>query len=334
MKTIRIDGEIGFEMTADEFQKRLNSLNLKPEEDLNITINSGGGSVFEGYAIYNKLKALPNKKVGKVEGLCASIATLILLGCDHVQMSEVSLFMVHKASTMAQGNSEELSKQVEVLSVIDKTLNSVYSAKTGKTEDEIETLLSQETYLDAKTALKEGWVDEIVDKVLDKSKTAAMLNQMAASIKFINPKNMGVIKDFFKNNFGVDAPQPETVENTEAVVEETTEVTNQEEEVVEETTETEEVKEISLEELNAKVDRLVEVVDAIVETMSEEAPMEEARIEEQVEANFQAMLSKLPQTKGIVPQSNGTLDKETDTIVPVNAKFMARMKELDKKTRR
>lgn len=327
MKTLRIEGEIGLEITNEILNSQIRELNLKPEDELKVIINSGGGSVFEGYAMYNTLKAIPNRKVGQVSGVCASIATLIFNACDYLTMSEVSMFMVHKASTMVDGNSDELQKQLEVLNLIDNTLNTVYSSRTGKTSDEIKLMLGKETFLNSHQALSQGWIDEIVDKV--PSKVTAVLQDVVASINQINNKNMGSIKDFFKANFGMteiggEAQKPQNIE--EEVMVETSE--GGEVTVEEKTT-------LSIEELNDKVDRLIEVVDALKEAMmGEEEAIPTEVVTAQVQEEFEKLVASLPSTKGTVPMAQGTFDKTTPTYVPRGAKFMARMKEIDNQNRR
>jgi ElaB/YqjD/DUF883 family membrane-anchored ribosome-binding protein len=101
-------------------------------------------------------------------------------------------------------------------------------------------------------------------------------------------------------------------------------------------TEEEQIKEdeMTLDSVNAKVDRLIEVVDALVESMNMDAEIEDSNIQEKVQANFDELVARLPKSMGNVPKSNGVLDNETDTYVPRGAKFMNRMKEIDNKTRK
>ena len=95
-KTIRLDGIIGdFGNTGEEFNFRLEELDLQPEDTLLVIINSVGGSVIEGWGIYNMIKTLPQQVTTRAEGLAASIASLILLAGNKVEMSEVGMLMIH-----------------------------------------------------------------------------------------------------------------------------------------------------------------------------------------------------------------------------------------------
>ena len=165
-KEIRIDGPIGMFMNDSEsFNFELNNLGLGEDEELVVIINSPGGSVIEGWGIYNRLKSLDNKVVTRVEGLAASIASLIALAGDEVKMSEVGSIMIHRASTMADGNQKDLEKQIETLKTIDETLITVYQAKTGESREQVEEWMDDEKWFTADEAIEIGFVDEIINKV-------------------------------------------------------------------------------------------------------------------------------------------------------------------------
>jgi len=316
MNKLRLDGVIGMDdSSAESFQSRIEALNLKPEDELSIIINSEGGSVFEGFAIYNKLRALPNKINVKIEGLCGSIATLIALAADHVQMSEVALWMIHRSSSMVQGNQEELKKEIEVLENIDSTLINVYAGKTGLDKEEIEALISKETFYTAEEALKAGFIDEIVDRVEER---------IAAHIK-INKHTIMNLKQFF-------------AQFKETAVEETVvEVTPVE-------TPAETTPELSLESVNERVGMLTEqisnlaaVVEGLVEAMQTEeipTPVSPEEVETIVEARLKAQIEALPKTSGKTPQANGAFNKDANSgYTPRFPNFNAMMSQIELKTR-
>ena len=198
MPELRLAGPID-EFT--DFTAKLNALNIKDGEELDLFINSPGGSVFEGFSIFNQLKALKNPINVKIES-ALSIAALIAMAGDTVQMNEVGLFMIHNASTFAQGNKEDLESQAMALRAIDETLAQVFTQKTGKTADEITEMLEAETFLTSNEALKSGFVDEIINKI-DKK-------EVTAYFKVTEMKKFEAFKKFF--NLAPD-PDPEVKEN-------------------------------------------------------------------------------------------------------------------------
>lgn len=326
MKTLRIEGVIGdMGNTAEEFNQRLDALGLEKDEELKLIVNSPGGSVFEGYSIFSKIKALDNRVTTKIEGLAASIASLIVLAGDKVEMSQVSMLMVHFASTMVQGNAEELQQNIDTLKTIDNTLISVYAMRTGKDKDIIRDMLAKETFIDSEEALADGWVDEVVDKVSEK---------MAAEFKQINKiNNMGKLTEFF----GLASPKVKaSVEETPvAEVEEKASETKAEE--VTETKaaiEIETPEELTIEAVNDRLNQLIMIVDELVENMDGDPMEEQAVVEQRVEAKFSELLESLPKTNGIVAQAVGSIDKVTKIEKPKQARFMARLKEIETKTRR
>ena len=179
IKTIRIDGVIGDVFnTADDIRSQIKELNLAEEDHLEVLINSGGGSVFEGYGIYNLLRSLPNKVITKGEGLVGSIATLILLAAEPEDtfISEVSMWMIHRALVGEGGNQEELRAQAEILNSIDKTLIDVYSNRTGISKEDIEQMMSKETWLSGKEAVEMGFIKTLENPIPAQAVANAMNN--------------------------------------------------------------------------------------------------------------------------------------------------------------
>lgn len=123
-------------------------------EQLNIHINSCGGSVFAGIAIYNKLKMFNAKKVVHIDALAASISSVIALVGDEVIMPSNSYLMIHKAWVFTAGNADELRAEADNLDTIEKSIVSTYveNACDGITEDEIKSKMAAETWLTANEA--------------------------------------------------------------------------------------------------------------------------------------------------------------------------------------
>lgn len=134
-------------------------------KDVVIRLNSGGGDVFEGIEIYNYLKTYPQHVTVEVMALAGSAASIICMGADKVVMKTGSTMMIHEASTVAFGNKADILKTLKALETIDKSIVTIYCKKTGKTEEEINTLVIAETWFTAEEAKSFGFADEIAEDV-------------------------------------------------------------------------------------------------------------------------------------------------------------------------
>lgn len=148
----------GSGITAKGFQKELSGIKAS---QIDLHINSPGGLVFDGITIYNLLKQHPANVTTYIDGLAASIASVIALAGDRVVMAENALFMIHKASGMVFGNSDDMREFAEKLDKVNGSIATTYTSKTGKNESEIDDLMKAETWLTAKDALEAGFIDEI-----------------------------------------------------------------------------------------------------------------------------------------------------------------------------
>lgn len=121
---------------------------VKDVKNLDIFINSGGGSVFAGMAIYNILKRNTAFKTVYVDGLAASISSVIALAGDKVIIPKNAYFMIHKASAFAWGDSNEFDRMSNLLKTIEKGILNVYedNLKEGVNIDEIKQFLEDETW--------------------------------------------------------------------------------------------------------------------------------------------------------------------------------------------
>ena len=124
-------------------------LQQNSKKDLELRINSGGGNCFGGIAIANMIKSHKGKTVAYVDGLCASIATVIASACDKVHITKNSFFMIHNAWLFAQGNKEDLRETIEVLEKMDNAILESYAKhlKEGVELDTIRDLMKAETWL-------------------------------------------------------------------------------------------------------------------------------------------------------------------------------------------
>lgn len=150
------------EAGAVQFRRELDA--HKAAKRINVRINSGGGEVFAGVAIYAMLQAHPAEVLVTVEGLAGSAASLIAMA-GHVTMARGSMIMVHNPATIAFGEAAEMLKAAEMLNQVREGMLSIYEAKTGKTTDELRTLLDAETWLTAEEAVEQGFADAIAGEV-------------------------------------------------------------------------------------------------------------------------------------------------------------------------
>lgn len=128
--------------------------------NVDLHLNTYGGSVFAGIAIANYLREHSANVTAYVDGIAASAGSIVASACDKVVMYDNSMMMIHRASSMAYGNAEELEKEVETLKTIDKAVLASYSRFYGDF-DELEALVKAETWFTASDALDCGLCDEI-----------------------------------------------------------------------------------------------------------------------------------------------------------------------------
>ena len=111
MKKLKLYGAIGRDIIDTDF---ISQIPETGNEELEIRINSPGGSVFHGWGIYNALIAYPGKKIIYIDGIAASMASVISLAGDEIYMSENAVFMIHYPSSSVSGNANELRKEAEI----------------------------------------------------------------------------------------------------------------------------------------------------------------------------------------------------------------------------
>lgn len=130
-------------------------------ETINVHINSPGGSVFEGVAIYQILSDHAATVNVKIDALCGSIATTIALAGDSVEMADNALFMIHNPAMGAFGESKELRSAADMLDTVKETIINTYAAKTNQSRADLAAWMDKETYFTASEALENGFIDSI-----------------------------------------------------------------------------------------------------------------------------------------------------------------------------
>jgi len=132
-------------------------------DQLDCYINSAGGSVFEGVAIYNQLKRFPAKKVMHVDALAASIASIICMAGDEIRMSPNAQMMIHEPWGMAVGTASDMRKNADALDQVAETLLDTYVARTKGDKAKIKQWMDDETWMTAQMCLDRGFCDAIDD---------------------------------------------------------------------------------------------------------------------------------------------------------------------------
>lgn len=163
-RTLRLEGAIdsddtwGDAVTPAWFRSELES----GEGDITVWINSPGGSVFAAAEIYTMLRDYKGKVTVKIDAIAASAASVVAMAGNTVLMSPVAMLMLHDPATVAMGNTRDMQKAIETLDAVKESIINAYNAKSGLSRNKISTLMSNETWLDAKEALKLGFCDEIL----------------------------------------------------------------------------------------------------------------------------------------------------------------------------
>ena len=155
-------------VTAKSIHQQLSEI----DGDLTIRINSLGGDVFEGHAIYNLIRGYSRgTTTAVVDGIAASAASVIAMGADEVVMPPNAMLMIHDPWTFAVGNSADMLKTAEILETIKQTIVSVYVDKTGLESSEVSDMMSAETWLEGSAAEELGFArtDEAAQMVLNKT---------------------------------------------------------------------------------------------------------------------------------------------------------------------
>jgi ATP-dependent protease ClpP protease subunit len=160
---ISIYDEIGgWGISAKEFLGELSKLKGK---HLHLRINSPGGSVVEGTAIFNALRRHQGGVTVHIDALAASMASVIAMAGMPVYMADNALLMVHNPWTITVGDSDELRKEADLLDKLKASIRNAYQRKTGLPEDQLQDMMDAETWLDSVDAVALGFVDAIEEGV-------------------------------------------------------------------------------------------------------------------------------------------------------------------------
>ena len=166
------------------------ALNEANGSDVTLEINSPGGYVDAGSEIYTALKEYQGQVIAKITGQACSAASWIALAADRVEMSPTAQMMIHRASTISIGNSDDLASDLNALNSLDKSFVDLYSQRTGLDAQEVYRLMCNTTWMNAKEAVDKGFADEIM---FQNDKKPALVN--ADGSLSVKPDTINKIKN-------------------------------------------------------------------------------------------------------------------------------------------
>lgn len=141
-------------------------------DTLEIEINSPGGSVLDGYTLFSEIKKMQARGVyvtATINPLAASMASVIAMAADHIRMIPTGRMMIHDVQTGVSGNAETLMKNAKIIDEMSDEIAAIYAEKTGSTSAAMRKKMKEETWMSAKVALAEGFIDEIYDPASKKN---------------------------------------------------------------------------------------------------------------------------------------------------------------------
>ena len=164
---VQLYEEIGRDMwtgegtTAKQFQEDLKAAG--DVSSIHLRVNSPGGSVWDGISMYNILLSHPATVTVTVDGLAASIASVIIMAGSEISMAANSMLMIHNPYTVMGGDAHEMRKMAETLDKVKGSMITAYRRHTKKTKEAVGKIMDDETWLTAEEAVDAGFVEEILD---------------------------------------------------------------------------------------------------------------------------------------------------------------------------
>ncbi|MEQ5673223.1 head maturation protease, ClpP-related [Providencia stuartii] len=143
--------------------KRISSaLRAIGNNDVVVNINSPGGDMFEGLAIYNLLRAHSGKVTVNILGIAASAASIIAMAGDEIQMGRGAFLMIHNCWAVGVGNRHDFAKLANDLAPFDKSMADIYVARSGQSDETVSQMMDNETYIGASDAIEKGFADSLL----------------------------------------------------------------------------------------------------------------------------------------------------------------------------
>lgn len=210
---ISIYNEIGFwGINAKDFRDQLKSLGEL--SNIELRINSPGGDVIDGFAIYNMLMQHSARIVAVIDGWAASMASIIAMAADEIHMPSNTWLMIHNPWSMTMGDKEELRKMADILEKMEGHAVQAYKLHSKLGEEEIAALMNAETWMDGKEAVEKGFAEVLLDEV-----------QIAASVHNSKKLKAPAAAMAWVKAETTETPTPATEEKTEKETEKPEETT-------------------------------------------------------------------------------------------------------------
>ena len=181
-KTIEMRGPIGnFDggISADDFRDCLKD---HAGSDVTISLDSQGGSVSDGLAMYNAIMQHDGEVTIHIDTIAASIATVICCAANKVIINSTAKYMVHRCWTQAIGNCKDFRSTADVMEMMDRDIAASYADKTGMGEEELLAMMDAETWMSPEEAVAQGFADEInkIERKAPVKKAEAALPEVLA----------------------------------------------------------------------------------------------------------------------------------------------------------
>lgn len=186
------------------------------DKDVVVDINSPGGDMFEGIAIYNMLRAHKGRVTVRVLGMAASAASIIAMAGDDIEIGAASFFMIHNCWVLASGNRNDLAAMAEYLRPFDDAMAGVYAARSGKGLDEITAWMDAERWIGGSEAVSLGFASDLLeaDKITEdeaeteRARGVLSLRSVERSLSRLMPRSavadlMAGVRDHYAQNSGM-----------------------------------------------------------------------------------------------------------------------------------
>ena len=170
----------GWDVSGSEFLRELKDLG--DVDSIDLRIHSPGGSVLDGWAIANGIKNHPAHVVARVEGLAASMGSVVLMSADEIEVPQNAYVMIHNVSGGAFGEAEELESMAQLMRKLQDDVTDFYANATGKDREEIAEMMAAETWMNGEDAVEHGFATRVLEPV----KAAACADLETLVSKFEN----------------------------------------------------------------------------------------------------------------------------------------------------
>ncbi|QGQ97068.1 Clp protease ClpP [Paenibacillus psychroresistens] len=183
-------------------------------EDIEVYINSPGGSVWAGSDIYASLKEYSGNSVSKIVGMCASAAGVAAMGTKKLMIAPTAQFMIHNAANGQYGDYRDMQKNADFLKQVNDSIANAYILKTGLPRDELLNMMDHETFFTAQQALEKGFADEIMFDDANQLKLVANLG-----VSFTLPQAVmdKARNELLKNKLPPIEPEPKGEEGDDSL---------------------------------------------------------------------------------------------------------------------